>query len=200
MNYQTEFRLHTLIYIARMVAQGDYEIARRCGLRPDQIEKILSLNTQEIHEIAQTNQARYLQIRFDSEALDIAFEICGRHIKERELILQVLSAGASLPVMKRLFGLTSADNASYRKYLNLPKGDGRPSIPSEKEQVRIWELWQATEQEPIGIPERLLHIHRQTQIKINAIWPLIQDWFVDHPMGQRQTYGKDPYRLNASNA
>lgn len=179
MNYQEEFALHTLMFVSRMVAEGDYETPHRLGLRNDQIEKILALSTQEIHEMALTTQARYMQIKFDSEALDVAMMVCGRRIRQRELILQLLTAGASLPVMRALFGLTSADTASFRKYLNLPKADGRPCIPTEAEQAQIWELWRATEHEPFEIAERLLYIHRQTQIKINAIWPLIQEWFAD---------------------
>jgi uncharacterized protein DUF2857 len=179
MNYQAEFALHTLMCVSRMAAEGDYETPHRLGLRNDQIEKIMGLSTQEIHEMAQTTKAHYMHIHFDSDALDKAMLVSGRRIRQRELILQMLAAGASLPVMRALFGLNSADTASYRKYLNLPKADGRPSIPSDADQAKIWELWRATENEPLSIPERLLVIHQQTQVKINAIWPLLQEWFSD---------------------
>jgi hypothetical protein len=177
MNYQAEFALHTLMFVSRMAAEGDFDTPHQLGLRNDQIEKILALSTQEIHEMAMITKARYMRILFDADALDTAMMVCGRRIRQRNLIIQLLTAGASLPVMRTLFGLTSADTANYRKYLNLPKADGRPFIPNEAEQVKIWELWKATEQEPLGIAERLLHVHQQTQIKISAIWPLIQTWF-----------------------
>ncbi|WP_125218639.1 DUF2857 domain-containing protein [Methylomicrobium sp. wino1] len=177
MNLQAELALHTLMCVSRMAAEGDYETPHRLGLRNDQIEKILALSAQEIHEMAATTKAAYMQIRFDSDALDAAMMLCGRRIRQRELILQLLTAGASLPVMRALFGLTSTDTAGYRKYLNLPKADGRPSIPSEDEQARIWEHWRETEQASLSIAERLLYVHQQTQIKISAIWPLIQEWF-----------------------
>ena len=183
MNYQAEFALHTLMFVSRMAAEGDYETPHRLGLRNDQVEKILALSAHEIHEIASTSKAGYMRITFDSEALDTAMMICGRRIRQRELIVQMLNAGASFPVMRALFGLTSADTAGFRKYLNLPKADGRPSIPSEAEQARIWELWKDTEQEPLSIAERLLYIHQQTEVKISAIWPLIQEWFAGHLEG-----------------
>jgi hypothetical protein len=177
MNYHAEFALHTLMFVSRMAADGDFDTPHQLGLRTDQIEKIMTLSTQEIHEMAATTKARYLRILFDADALDTAMQVCAQRIRQRQLILQLLTAGASLPVMRTLFGFTSADTAQYRKYLNLPKADGRPALPTDAQQVKIWELWKATDSEPLGIAERLLYVHHHTGLKISAIWPLIQDWF-----------------------
>lgn len=179
MDYHSEFTLQSLLFVSRMAANGDYETPRRLGIRPDQVEKILSLNAQEMYEIASISKVKFYQLTFDSQGLDTAFNLCSQHIQQRRQIIQLLNAGASLPVMKQLFGLTSTDLARIRKNLNLPSINGRPMLPSEADQYRIWESWKSTQLENLSTAERLLFVHQQTHIKINAIWPLIQEWFID---------------------
>ena len=179
MDYHSEFALQSLLFISRMAANGDYETPLRLGIRPDQVEKILSLNAQEIYEMAAISKVQFYKLTFDSESLDMAFDICSQHIQQRQQIIQLLKAGASLPVMKQLYGLTSVDLARIRKHLNLPSVNGRPMHPSEADQYRIWESWKNTQLENLSIAESLLFVHQQTQLKINAIWPLIQEWFID---------------------
>lgn len=60
------------MFVSCMAAEGDFETPHQLGLRNDQIEKILALSTQEIHEIAMTTKARYMRILFDATALDTA--------------------------------------------------------------------------------------------------------------------------------
>lgn len=177
MDHHADFALQSLLFVSSLVAEGDYETLLRIGIRGDQLEKILALNIQEIHEIASISKASFIDISFDSNFLDTAIDLCDQRIKQRNQIYQMLKAGASLPAMNQLFGLTSADLANLRKFLNLPKVNGRPMLPSEADQARIWEIWKNTLTENLSIAERLLLIHQQTHVKINAIWPLVQDWF-----------------------
>ena len=179
MDYHSEFALQSLLFISRMAASGDYETPLRLGIRPDQVEKILSLNAEEIYEIAAINKVQFYQLSFDSESLDTAFDLCSQHIQQRQQIILMLKAGASLPVMKQLYGLTSADLARFRKYLNLPSVNGRPTLRLWINGNRIWDSWKNTQLENLSVAESLLYVHHKTQLKINAIWPLIQEWFID---------------------
>ena len=179
MNYQAEFALQTLMFVSRMAASGDYETPHRLGIRNDQLEKLLCLSAQEIHEMASISKACFVQLSIDPQILDTAMTICSQRIQQRQLMIQMLKAGASFPVLKHFFGLSGTEYTHYRKYLALPKADGRPTLPNEAEQAQIWQLWKSCQDEQLSIPERLLWVNQQTQIKINAIWPLIQEWFAD---------------------
>lgn len=173
-----EFSLHTLLFVVRAATNGDIKTPLKLGLRESQIHELLTLNSQELHDMASMSKANFLNISFDPDALDIALRHNALKSRRREQIGQLLAAGASFPVMSYLYGLTTEDIANYRKIMNLAKNEGRPATPSEDEQARIWEIMK-----PISsfdddcITELLLQAHRETGIKISAIWQLLKQWW-----------------------
>jgi Protein of unknown function (DUF2857) len=177
MNHLAEYTLQTLLYVSRMAAQGELGAISRLGIRYDQAEKITAMSTQDIHEMALTVRSPFMQIAFDPDALDSAFTVLAMRIKQRSEIVQLLQAGASFPVMKHLYGLNTADVSTYRKVLNLPKANGRPTIPDESKQQEIWDSWKQNDNPQLSLTERLLNIHRETGVKINVLWALMQEWF-----------------------
>lgn len=175
---KAEFSLHTLLYVVRVAANGDIKTALKLGLRESQVHELLTLNNQELHDMASMSKANFLNIAFDPDALDIALQHNALKSKRRELIGQLLVAGASFPVMSYLYGLTTEDMASYRKIMQLPKNEGRPAMPSEEAQTRIWEIMKPIIQsfDDEQVPGLLLLAHRDTGVKISAIWQLLKQW------------------------
>lgn len=178
MEYHADYALHTLLYLTRMASHGDYETPRQLGVKQQQMERILALNTQELHDMARMSRTPLMSITFDTDALDAVLEACGKHVQQRDLMFRLIDAGASHPVMNALFGLTRSDMTDYRKYRNITDGNGRPAIPSDEEKNTIWHVWkqQLHDNQNLGLAEQLLAIYQQTGVKISAIWPLVMEW------------------------
>jgi hypothetical protein len=106
MNNKSEYALLTLTYVVRLAAEGDFKTPKKLGISEKQIYELLTLNTQEIHDMAMMAKANLMTIKFDQEALDIALNINTVKSLRRKEIFQMLGAGASYPVMNHLYGLT----------------------------------------------------------------------------------------------
>lgn len=178
MNNKSGYALHTLLYVVRLAAEGDIKTPMKLGLAEQQIHELLTLNSQELHDMAAMSQANFMQIQFDSEALNVALNINSAKSRRRQEIIDMLLAGASHPVMKHLYGLTTEDMVHYKKMLNLPKNEGRPSHATDSEQATLWELMKPAGQldSPI-LAKMLLNAHHSTGVKINTIWGLLKEWW-----------------------
>ena len=180
MNNKSEYALLTLTYVVRLAAEGDFKTPKKLGISEKQIYELLTLNTQEIHDMAMMAKANLMTIKFDQEALNIALNINTVKSLRRKEIFQMLGAGASYPVMNHLYGLTTENMANYKKIMNLPKNEGRPSNATESEQHELWELMkQAGGLDSQELAELLLNAHQKTSVKINTIWGLLKEWWGD---------------------
>lgn len=172
------YALQTLLHVVRSAAAGNIKLPLKMGVKESQINELLTLNTQELHDIASMSQANFLRIEFDADALDVALRINADNSKRRQEIIQMLQAGASYPVMKHLYGLTTEDMANYKKIIGLSRNEGRPANASESEQEQIWRtMKQAGSLDSDQLPELLLQAHRETGVKINTIWLLLKEWW-----------------------
>jgi hypothetical protein len=174
--HHSEFTLNLLILITRMAAQGDYPAMRQLGIRYDQVDKLQSLSTQEIQQMAMVSKARFVSIQVDPDALDTAIALGHKRVAQHNLIIAMLKAGASKTMMTQLFGMTSTQTTDLRRFIALPKSDGRPAIPNEQQQASLWQAWQQLCHDEIDITGQLLDLHEKTGLRINAIWPLMQAW------------------------
>ena len=174
--HHSEFTLNLLILITRMAAQGDYPAMQQLGIRHDQIDKLQSLSTQEIQQMAMISKARFVSIQVDPDALDSAIALGHKRVAQHNLIIAMLKAGASKTMMTQLFGMTSTQTTDLRRFIALSKSDGRPAAPTDQQQDSLWAIWQQLRHDPIGIPEQLLVLHEKTGLRIDAIWPLLQAW------------------------
>lgn len=62
----------------------------------------------------------------------------------------------------------------------LPKADGRPPVPTEQQESDLWQVWQQIRYQETELSLQLLDLHEKTGIKVNVIWPLLQDWSLNH--------------------
>ncbi len=182
MSCDADYAFYTLLYVSRLVSEGDYETPYKMGISNEQMVKISDLSTQDIHILSDLTQAKFLSVTFDNQALDKALKIIKVKKQHQIKIYELLREGASYPVMKYLYGLTTSDMANCKKFLNLPKGEGRPLSPSELEQTVLWDY--ITPKDLIQTDEladKLLYASRETHIKINAIWVLLNQWEKEIP-------------------
>lgn len=168
-----DYTLQTLLYISRLAAQEDYSNALSFGLRSDQISIIGSMNIQQLHDLVQSIQKEIIQISISPESLDTALRISTSRSEQRSVILTMIKGGASCRMMHELFGLNNTDHAEFRKWVGL-SNQGRPEMPSETMQDRIWESWTAHSE--LEIKQRLITVHEDTDIDLSSIWILIESW------------------------
>lgn len=174
--HHSEFTLNLLILITRMAAQGDYPAMRQLGIRHDQIDKLQSLSTQEIQQMAMVSKARFVSIQVDPEALDAVIALGHKRVQHSNLINALLKAGASKTMMNQLFGMTSSQITDLRRFIALPKSDGRPAKPTGQQQDSLWQAWQEIRHDKADATQQLLVLHDKTGLKINVIWLLLQAW------------------------
>jgi len=183
MNCESDYAYQTLLYVSRLVSDGDFKIAECMGLSNEQMSKIGDLSTQDIHVLSGLTRAKFVSVQFDKKALDKALVIIGDKKRLKHKIYELLKEGASYPVMKYLYGLTTADMANYKKFLNLPRNEGRPTVPSEDEQNILWkhithvDIHTKTEE----LADKLLHASRETNLRISVIWLVLNKWEKDFP-------------------
>lgn len=173
---QTHYAQHTLMYLAKLAADHDYEALRRFGLRHSQVEALPTLPARDFLELARMMRAHMSNITIDSDALEHALDVLCRHRNENETIEAMLSAGARFEMMSELFGLSNAEYASRRKFLKIPESRGRPKTPSEAEQKAIWRNWLTLETREPDETRRFLAVHRITGVPVGTIWRLIRKW------------------------
>ena len=183
MSSASDYAFQTLLYVSRLVSEGDFKTAECMGLSNEQMSTIGDLSTQDIHVLSDLTQAKFLSVQFDQKALDKALVIIGDKKRHQHKIYELLKKGASYPVMKYLYGLTTSDMANYKKFLNLPKSEGRPSLPSEDKQHNLWkhithvDIHIKTEE----LADKLLHASKATNLQINVIWLVLNKWDKDLP-------------------
>ena len=183
MSNASNYAFQTLLYVSRLVSEGDFKAAECMGLSNEQMSTIGDLSTQDIHILSDLTQAKFLSVQFDQKVLDKALVIIGDKKRHKHKIYELLKQGASYPVMKYLYGLTTSDMANYKKFLNLPRSDGRPSVPSEDEQNMLWrhithvDIHNKTEE----LADKLLQASRATNLQINVIWLVLNKWDKDLP-------------------
>jgi len=181
MSNASDYAFQTLLYVSRLVSEGDFKAAECMGLSNEQMSKIGDLSSQDIHVLSGLTQAKILSVQFDKKALDKALEIIGNKKRHQRKIYELLRQGASYPVMKYLYGLTTSDMANYKKFLNLPRSDGRPSVPSEDKQNMLWKHITHVDINTDELADKLLHASRVTNIRINVIWLVLNKWDKELP-------------------
>lgn len=173
-----EFMLQTLLYIARLINEGDIGQLNNLGINREQALKIAALPLEGLHQLALSLRANMLKVEFNPEVLERAFDIQNRKLDERKMVYELVEKGASFPVMAQLFGLSKNEFSLIRKELGLSEIDiGRCEIPDSNIQQQIWSAWQHNTE--LNDAMRLLKVSCLTDVKIRVIWTLLTQWSHD---------------------
>ena len=176
-HHHAEFRYQVIRYLVTLVSNGELEHLQQLGLNPNHHAAISQLNCGDLERIVNRIPDQLFQLSINPQQLERLICCCQHHQSDRQLIQHLLKAGASSPVLNRLYGLTSSDVARLRKQLHISLVQGRPKALSDAEQEYVYRLWQ-TSQHPT-IAEQLLNVHQHTTIPIRSLWPYVNDWFLN---------------------
>ncbi|MCH9698578.1 MAG: DUF2857 domain-containing protein [Gammaproteobacteria bacterium] len=176
-SHHVEFRYQVIRYLVTLVSNGDFEHLQQLGLNATHHAALSRLNCGDLERIAHHIPNHLFQLSINPQQLDRVLCCCQHHQSDRVLVEHLLNAGASAPVLNRLYGLTSADVARLRQQLHIPLVQGRPRVLSDSEQDHVYRLWQTSNQPTLA--EKLLHLHQHTTIPIRSIWPYVTDWFLN---------------------
>ena len=171
-----EFRYQVIRYLVALVANGDLEHLQQLGLNSNHHTALSQLNCGDLERIVQNMPDALFQLTINTQQLERLICCCQHNQSDRQFIQQLLQAGASYPVLNRLYGLTSSDVATLRKQLQLRLSQGRPTSLSDDQQDQVYRLWQASHHP--NISQRLLHLHQHTAIPIRSLWPYLNEWFL----------------------
>ena len=177
MKNESDYCFQTLLFISKMASEGKRRVPEKMGITDEQLSVIHTLNTQDMHEMALMAHVNFLSVAFDHSALSVALTVMEEKKSRRQKIHELLLEGASYPVMKHLYGMTTTDISSCRKMLSLTRNEGRPSTPSVEDQTELWQYITPDDlDDDDQLADKLLLAARETGIKINAIWMVLNQW------------------------
>lgn len=172
-----ELVFSALRYVTEILAEGDVHSVLDLGLRLDQVARLQRLTLQDLQHLSQV-RAHFLNVSVDPVCFDRVLEHMERSKRGEALQDELIRLRAPLPMMRAFFGLTNAEYAARRKLLGMSgAGVGRPPAPSEADERRIWDAWQAAGEQPLE--ERYLTVGRATGVPLSIVWSLVRTWETD---------------------
>ncbi len=95
-----------------------------------------------------------------------------RRKKDRQLILDMVKAKVTFPVMAQLTGMNKTDFTQLQRQLNVSENElGQHEPPNETQQQLIWSTW--NHNDSVDDTYRLLAGYSSTSFKITAILAVI---------------------------
>ena len=152
----------------------------KCGhlITEDQAERLLQLNLSQQMSLIEL-APYFVRVEVDEAALNKSIDKVVRDSELRELENDFLNHGAPATLMKYLFGIQNNEFSRRRAALNLKHtGTGRPKKCSEETEKRIFNAWNASDQET-SEATKLLFVAKTTRLDLHLVWqvlsPEIQD-------------------------
>jgi Protein of unknown function (DUF2857) len=169
-----ELVFHTLRYVTETLAEGDLHAVLDLGFRVDQVARLERLTLRELQALSQV-RTHFLDVSIDSACFDRVLDHMERNKDQEALQDGLIRLRAPLAMMRAFFGVTNAEYAARRKLLGLAgTGVGRPPAPSEEDEQRVWQAWQA--QAHLAVEQRYLQVGQTTGVPLNTVWALIRSW------------------------
>ena len=174
-NHHSDFMIQTLLYIARLIANQEYEEVEELGIRRDQADAIRGMTMEDLQKLSLKIRASVFTITAHPQMLDAALLMLKRQKQEDDIDMALVEAGARYEMMHELAGMTTEQYSKSRRCLGLKDGRGRPHDPSDSEKEEVFVSWQLSADEP-DLKQRYLKVHEETGIPIGSIWKLVQEW------------------------
>lgn len=172
-----ELVFSALRYVTETLAEGDVHSVLDLGLRLDQVARLQLLTLQDLQHLSQV-RAHFLNVSVDPVCFDRVLEHMERSKRGEALQDELIRLRAPLPMMRAFFGMTNAEYAARRKLLGMSgAGVGRPPAPSEADEHRIWEAWQAAGEQLLE--ERYVSVGRATGVPLSIVWSVVRAWEAD---------------------
>lgn len=170
----TELTFQILRHVVEVLSEGDVRSALLLGFRVSQIAQLERLTLRDMHRLSRA-PTNFLSITVDPTRFDRLLIHVERSKQREDLQDELIRLRAPAAMMRAYFGMTNADYAARRRLLGLTgTGIGRPSLPSNADQERIWKCWQDHARLPLE--ERYLEVGRTTGVPLKDVWGLIRSW------------------------
>jgi hypothetical protein len=173
----SDLTFHILRHVTVTLAEGDIRSVLALGFHVNQVARLERLTLRDLHHLSHA-PAHYLSIAIDPVRFDRLLDHVDRDKQREALQNELIRLRAPAVMMRAYFGMSNADYAARRRLLGMTgTGIGRPCLPSDADQKRIWKCWQDNARAPVE--ERYLHIGRDTGVPLKDVWGLIRSWEAD---------------------
>ena len=148
---------------------------KQVGLDENLLREVEELNVQEFDEFTAmvTHYMLMNDLRFDVEVLNRSANLLIRQKAENHLLNEFVSAGASTPMLRDLFGLRSHDIVTIRERLGVSQPGGRPRRASREDAAEIMRCWFA-QLASVDVRLRLLWVQQETQLPLTSVFDVVR--------------------------
>ncbi|RKR53690.1 uncharacterized protein DUF2857 [Yokenella regensburgei] len=154
---------------------------RRCeaiGLTLEEIQELNSLTVEDLHYLVNT-PVSLLTFHINHTNLITMLAQARREQTRTQRIDRALTLGGSIELMQHFFGLTAAEVSSRRRLVGVVTRQGRSQIPTEEQEVAVWQQWKASNvdnMESLDALEAMMLIAEQQDISLTSVWTLTKGW------------------------
>jgi hypothetical protein len=148
---------------------------RQAGLDETLLREVEILSVQAFDEFTAivTHHMLMNQLKFDVDILNNCLDFLIRQKAENHLLNEFISAGASTPVLRDMFGLRSHDIVALREQLGVSQPGGRPRRATREETDLVMGSWYS-QLVSVDLRLRLLWVHQETDIALNMVFDVIR--------------------------
>lgn len=160
-------------YASEQLAQNNLDNVLALGFTLEEASKISELTLSEVRKLSQQSSNFVKSLCVDHDCFARLLDRMKQEKDEEVIQDELIKLGAPYAMMSELFGMNGHEYAQRRKLLSLTRV-GRPPVPSDEDQERIYEIWLSHKDEsPI---EMWLHIGQETGLSLTTVWPLVNSW------------------------
>lgn len=148
---------------------------KQVGFEESLLREVEELNVQEFDEFTAmvTHYMLMNELRFDVDILNRSAGLLIRQKAENHLLNEFVTAGASTPMLRDLFGLRSHDIVTIRERLGVMQPGGRPRRANREDAAEIMRCWFA-QLASVDVRLRLLWVHQETQMPLTSVFDVVR--------------------------
>lgn len=182
---EAELNFAIFIYASRCLSEGDLDALTAIGFSLEDAYTIFQISLPQLQALA-SSHAHALNVRIDQESMRWLMEHIHRRQTREILKIELMRYEAPYEMMNVFFGMNGREYATARRICQLPSGRGKPTLKTEDDEQRLWELWRLL-CDPER-PERLrkedlwLIVGRELGSTLRGAWHVIQRWRQDETM------------------
>lgn len=149
---------------------------RQVGLNETLLREVEELNVAAFDEYTAvvTHHMLMNNLKFDISVLNESIDFLIRQKAENHLVNEFVTAGASTPILRDLFGLRSHDIVALRERLEVEQPGGRPRRASREESDAIMSSWY-NQLENVDVRLRLLWVFQETGFSLNSVFDVVRE-------------------------
>ena len=146
-----------------------------CGLCADQLARLSRLTAVEADSLGHLvrESAPLLQVAVDPTNLGAVLDRIEAQRDEKNMRDEFIRRGASATMMMDLFRMSLKELIARRRVLGVEAKNGRPKLPSEADQIKIYHTWKS-----LGHPDvrrRYIDLHdRFPDVPLAVLWAVNQ--------------------------